>query len=309
MEDVVSSSPRVFVPRSLRSIAYLVFDSHGLMDSLTMAARGVTCGRATAESSVPLRDPLSCAVCCRPAGATCMHVAASSRLPFAAASGAARPLLQTSHVAAGVHESDFETIGVYVCPGDLEAAGSPAEVDPAAGIRRVQYSQHGWVAEYNCDTDGECPFEAAALSESGLVAYSGLFSHAHYPAASSLWVRVARQCTSYSPRRARRLHALYSRVTDHRGGLSLPCAAWRQAHTRMAAVHVDNIAPSPLCRACGLADAVPHQARRWQPTTDPRAGVCMYVHMIWFTAGESWHACANLVTVAACGVRVLVTTA
>jgi len=170
VEDVVSSSPRVFVPRSLRSIAYLVFDSHGLMDSLTMAARGVTCGRATAESSVPLRDPLSCAVCCRPAGATCMHVAASSRLPFA----------------------------------------------------------------------------AAALSESGLVAYSGLFSHAHYPAASSLWVRGTRQCTSHSPRRARRLHALYSRVTDHRGGLSLPCAA------------------------------VPHQARRWQPTTDPRAGVCMY---------------------------------
>eukprot|EP00892_Ulva_mutabilis_P002516 jgi/Ulvmu1/12265/UM086_0058.1 len=89
----------------------------------------------------------------------------------------------------GVHESDFETIGVYVCPADLEAAnGAPsATADPGLAIRRVQYSQHGWVAEYNCDA-GECPFESGALSTSGLVAYAGLFSHAHYPSASSLWV-------------------------------------------------------------------------------------------------------------------------
>eukprot|EP00892_Ulva_mutabilis_P005590 jgi/Ulvmu1/3402/UM016_0019.1 len=94
----------------------------------------------------------------------------------------------------GAHEFDLEHIGVYVCPADLERngrvhlrapAGQPSPVRNA--IRRVQYSQHAWLDEMDCEA-GECPFEEGAASFSKLVAYSGLFSHALYPSASSLWV-------------------------------------------------------------------------------------------------------------------------
>lgn len=103
----------------------------------------------------------------------------------------------------GVHEFDLEHVGVYICPADLEAGqrganprGRPLRPTPAAtrqSIRRVQYSQHSWLDEFNCE-DGECPFEDSALSASKLVAYSGLFSHAMYPRASSLWVRPFIHC-------------------------------------------------------------------------------------------------------------------
>lgn len=94
---------------------------------------------------------------------------------------------------------------MYVCPGDLEKKGnSPAAAaNTRAAIRRVQYSQHAWVDEQDCEA-GECPFEEDALSSSGLVAYSGLFSHAHYPRASSLWVCP---CRHFHPRGVHVPHA------------------------------------------------------------------------------------------------------
>lgn len=109
---------------------------------------------------------------------------------------------------------DLEYVGAYVCPADLEkpkrtsrstqrggadsdgagpASGAVVDVSTAAlqrALRRVQYSQHGARAEFDCE-EGQCPFEEGAAAPSGLVAYVGLFSHAMYPRASILWVRLA----------------------------------------------------------------------------------------------------------------------
>lgn len=109
----------------------------------------------------------------------------------------------------GAHEFDLEYMRVYICPADLEAGRSgtsssqgagpttPTPADTRKAIRRVQYSQHAWLDEFDCEA-GECPFERDALSASKLVSYSGLFSHAMYPRASSLWVRPSSHSKSHA---------------------------------------------------------------------------------------------------------------
>ena len=84
---------------------------------------------------------------------------------------------------------------------DLEAPNAT----PRSAIRRVHYSQHGWLQEYDCGQQGQCPFEEDAQSDSKLVAYAGLFSHANYPKASDLWVRPAALCP---PPRASCMHLI-----------------------------------------------------------------------------------------------------
>eukprot|EP01025_Chloroclados_australasicus_P046557 TRINITY_DN51328_c0_g2_i1.p1 TRINITY_DN51328_c0_g2~~TRINITY_DN51328_c0_g2_i1.p1 ORF type:complete len:617 (-),score=76.94 TRINITY_DN51328_c0_g2_i1:238-1989(-) len=83
----------------------------------------------------------------------------------------------------GVHEGDWERVTVYVCKENEQ-------------IRRVQYSQHNWITEYDCP-DGKCLYtETVKHTEPGTdnqeiehpVTYSALFSHANYPYASDLWI-------------------------------------------------------------------------------------------------------------------------
>ncbi|KAG2427147.1 hypothetical protein HXX76_012657 [Chlamydomonas incerta] len=88
----------------------------------------------------------------------------------------------------GIHEGDLEHIKVYVCEDDLIDLLAPnSTADPAAAIRRTQYSQHGWLPDYDCDA-GECNYERDPKGVRRLVAYAGLFSHANNHEPSALFV-------------------------------------------------------------------------------------------------------------------------
>ncbi|KAG2485322.1 hypothetical protein HYH03_015904 [Edaphochlamys debaryana] len=81
----------------------------------------------------------------------------------------------------GVHEADLEHLKVWVCEDDLYDA------DPASVIRRAQYSQHGWLPDFDCAA-GECSFEVDPKGQKRLVTYAGLFSHSNWPQPTPLFV-------------------------------------------------------------------------------------------------------------------------
>ncbi|KAG2433578.1 hypothetical protein HYH02_012510 [Chlamydomonas schloesseri] len=96
----------------------------------------------------------------------------------------------------GIHEGDLEHIKVYVCEDDLIDLLAPnATADPAAAIRRTQYSQHGWLPDYDCDA-GECTFQRDPAGTRRLVSYAGLFSHANNHEESPLFVYEKIRATS-----------------------------------------------------------------------------------------------------------------
>ncbi|KAG2452209.1 hypothetical protein HYH02_003240 [Chlamydomonas schloesseri] len=81
----------------------------------------------------------------------------------------------------GAHEGDLEHIKVWVCEDDMLAE------DPSTAIRRAQYSQHGWLPEFDCEA-GECNWERDERGTRRLVSYAGLFSHANWNNATNLYV-------------------------------------------------------------------------------------------------------------------------
>ncbi len=76
---------------------------------------------------------------------------------------------------------DLEHIKVWVCEDDM------LNDDPSTAVRRTQYSQHGWLPEYDC-TAGECNWETDEAGARRLVSYPGLGSHANYPWETPLFV-------------------------------------------------------------------------------------------------------------------------
>ncbi|KAG2427432.1 hypothetical protein HXX76_012368 [Chlamydomonas incerta] len=89
----------------------------------------------------------------------------------------------------GSHEGDLEHIKVWVCEADM------LNDDPSTAIRRAQYSQHGWLPDFDC-TAGECNWEKDEQGTRRLVAYAGLFSHSNYNNATNLYVYEKIKLTS-----------------------------------------------------------------------------------------------------------------
>ncbi|KAG2448915.1 hypothetical protein HYH02_006263 [Chlamydomonas schloesseri] len=81
----------------------------------------------------------------------------------------------------GTHEGDLEHVKLWVCEDDLYAE------DAAAAVRRIQFSQHGWLPEFDCEA-GECLYENDDVGVRRLVTYSGLFSHSNWPKPSPLYI-------------------------------------------------------------------------------------------------------------------------
>ncbi|KAG2485330.1 hypothetical protein HYH03_015912 [Edaphochlamys debaryana] len=81
----------------------------------------------------------------------------------------------------GWHEGDLEHLKVWVCEDDLYAE------DPASAIRRAQYSQHGWLPDFDCDA-GECRYETDPKGVRRLVTMAGLYAHANYHEETPLFV-------------------------------------------------------------------------------------------------------------------------
>ncbi|KXZ47987.1 hypothetical protein GPECTOR_31g349 [Gonium pectorale] len=79
------------------------------------------------------------------------------------------------------YTGDLEHVEVYVCEADLYAP------DPASAVQRTQYSQHGWLPDFDCKA-GECEFETDEAGVRRLVVYSALNSHANWPRPTPLYV-------------------------------------------------------------------------------------------------------------------------
>ncbi|PNW77609.1 hypothetical protein CHLRE_10g444216v5 [Chlamydomonas reinhardtii] len=66
------------------------------------------------------------------------------------------------------HDGDLVHVKLWVCEDDLYRE------DAAAAVRRVQFSPHGWLPEFDCDCEsGECEYELDEAGVRRLVTYSG----------------------------------------------------------------------------------------------------------------------------------------
>eukprot|EP00198_Chlamydomonas_reinhardtii_P000994 XP_001690329.1 predicted protein [Chlamydomonas reinhardtii] len=101
---------------------------------------------------------------------------------------------------------DLVHVKLWVCEDDLYRE------DAAAAVRRVQFSPHGWLPEFDCDCEsGECEYEVRVRGEGtagaglkpvghglagrggcaaagDLLGRSGLFSHSNWPKPSPLYI-------------------------------------------------------------------------------------------------------------------------
>ncbi len=70
--------------------------------------------------------------------------------------------------------------------------------DPSTAVRRAQYSQHGWLPDFDC-TAGECNWETDDAGVRRIVTYAGLGSHSNYPWETPLYVYAkVRRCPAHA---------------------------------------------------------------------------------------------------------------
>ncbi len=81
----------------------------------------------------------------------------------------------------GPHPADLEHVKVWVCEDDM------LNDDPSTAVRRAQYSQHGWLPDFDC-TAGECNWETDDAGVRRIVTYAGLGSHSNWPWETPLYV-------------------------------------------------------------------------------------------------------------------------